>query len=226
MITFVDINSKISEKDIINKIQLKIKEGFSINDIKFKMNSGRVFHYGNLFETEFNEYYSLFDFMMKNNYILDYIYSLIYFMNIEHIKIIKKYNCDVCSLIDFLISENELNKIKLILDIYDFNNLKPILLKNRLKNSNNKYLISLYLSKGYKLTDYDIKIFDKHFLKYLAEYSAEEWMNSRSCIICYGEIPANNSSKKCKNCEKDYGENEELDLILQKLREKNMAERF
>jgi hypothetical protein len=225
----IEIGLDSTEESIIQKLEYKLKNlNLSINKIRFreKINDSTYDNYNYLYllNTKFNNYYNLFDLVInicvfkKDNISLESAN-----MDIKHIKILKKYNYDILPIINYYVNNNKISKIKLILEVYQFNELKKYLL-NIFPDS--KYLIALYVSKGYKFTDDDLEKIDIDFLEYIAEHSAEEWINNRSCRVCYKKLSVDTTPNLCVDCEKEYVKIEKLKLVTEKLKEKNMVERF
>jgi hypothetical protein len=226
MSKLINIRPDSTEDEIIKNLQLNFFGRDSLIIIEGVNNE--YLKYEDLFKNIFNKYYKIFDFMAKNKHLLDWQYtipySMICYMNAEHFNILKKYKYDIINFMERLINENRMDIIKQILDVYkinEFYELKKAFVNYGLRNN---YLCALYINNGYKLTDHDFGAIDKKFLEYIAEYSAEEWMNNRSCKSCYAEILASSINKLCHACKIKHQENEKFESLRAKLKRKNITE--
>jgi hypothetical protein len=217
-------SNKYTENELIEYIQLELNRGVNINHIKL-INYNGFSSYTSLIWSNplYNQYYNLFDFIIKNGYLLKR--DAFNYINIKHLRILNRYNYDISEYVQYLLKSENIDTLVKISDIYNFANFKSLFL-NTYASTKIYYVIALFLTKGYKLSDEEIKHINLEFIEYIADYSAEEWMNNRSCRVCYKKLPADTTPNLCIDCEKEYVKIEKLKLATEKLKEKNMVERF
>jgi hypothetical protein len=192
------------ENKLIERAQSGLNRGASVDNIIFTFADGDNNYYHYYYNTIFcdkpkwNKYYNLFDFMIKNGYLLKK--DLFNYINIEHIKILNKYNYNISEYVQYLLKSENIDTLVKISNIYNLKNIKQVF-SNTYASTKIYYVIALFLTKGYKLSDEEINYINLEFIEYIADHSAEEWMNNRSCRVCYKKLSVDTTPNLCVDCE-------------------------
>jgi hypothetical protein len=166
----LDTSIKYTENELIKQqAQFQLNNKRNINNIKFIIHHGDnyYYYYDQLFcknsiedIPNYNKYYNLFDFMIKNGYVLKN--TMFHIFDIEHIKILIKYNYRMTHCIQYLVFKNNIDILQKISDIYNFTNFKGAFLNTTI-SLKTYYVIALFITKGYKLSDEELKYMNLKF---------------------------------------------------------------